>query len=48
MEETGFPQVGQMAPSFKLPSLEHGEIGPEELRGKKVVIAFYPKDNTSG
>ena len=43
------PSVGSQAPDFKLPSLQHGEIGPSDFLGrKKVVIAFYPKDNTSG
>ncbi len=43
------PSVGDMAPEFTLPSLEHGKVGPQQYRGeKKLVIAFYPKDNTSG
>ncbi|GEM_PF-1406559 len=51
MSENGTrpPQEGERAPAFKLPSLAHGEVGPEDYRGKrKVVIAFYPKDNSSG
>ena len=43
------PIVGAMAPDFTLPSLQHGETGPQLYKGdKKLVIAFYPKDNTSG
>ncbi len=43
------PGVGTEAPGFRLPSLAHGEVGPSDYRGRqKVVIAFYPKDNTSG
>ncbi len=36
-----------MAPTFIAPSTQ-GEISLEALRGKKVVLYFYPKDNTSG
>ena len=47
MEEA--PTVGTMAPDFRLPSLSHGEVGPADYLGeKRVVVAFYPKDNTSG
>jgi peroxiredoxin len=43
------PVVGSKAPDFRLPSLAHGEIGPSDFLGRKrLVIAFYPKDNTSG
>jgi thioredoxin-dependent peroxiredoxin len=42
------PQDGEKAPDFTLPS-EHGEtIALSRLRGKAVVIYFYPKDDTSG
>jgi peroxiredoxin len=43
------PEAGTEAPDFRLPSLAHGEVGPSDYRGRqKVVVAFYPKDNTSG
>lgn len=42
------PQAGQQAPSFKLPSQDGSEISLNELRGKWVVLYFYPKDNTPG
>jgi peroxiredoxin Q/BCP len=36
-------QVGQKAPDFRLPSQLGGEIRLNDLRGKNVVIAFYPQ-----
>lgn len=41
------PQVGDPAPDFTLPS-DNGEISLSSLKGKPVVIYFYPKDDTSG
>ncbi|MBI1807175.1 MAG: thioredoxin-dependent thiol peroxidase [Ignavibacteria bacterium] len=40
--------VGDKAPDFTLPSAEGKEISLKELRGKRVVLYFYPKDDTSG
>jgi peroxiredoxin Q/BCP len=37
-----------MAPDFKLPSDDGQEVSLENFRGKKVILYFYPKDNTSG
>jgi peroxiredoxin Q/BCP len=39
---------GASAPDFTLPSDQGGDIRLKDLRGKKVVLYFYPKDNTSG
>jgi len=39
--------IGAKAPAFSLPSLE-GDISLAKLKGKKVVLYFYPKDDTSG
>jgi peroxiredoxin Q/BCP len=39
---------GRVAPKFKLPSSEGGEIRLEDLKGKAVVLYFYPKDDTPG
>ena len=40
--------VGTRAPGFSLPD-QNGEMHTlEEYRGKKVILYFYPKDNTSG
>lgn len=38
---------GVEAPDFTLPSTR-GDITLSGLRGKNVVLYFYPKDNTSG
>ena len=40
--------VGDPAPEFTLPSAAHGEVSLAGLRGKKVLIAFYPRDFTGG
>ena len=45
---TGAPQPGDIAPDFTLPSDQGGDIRLSELRGRIVVVYFYPKDDTSG
>jgi thioredoxin-dependent peroxiredoxin len=39
---------GDPAPDFELESDEGGTVRLSELRGKPVVLYFYPKDNTPG
>ncbi len=39
---------GQAAPDFKLLTDEGKEVSLAGLRGKKVVLYFYPKDDTPG
>ncbi len=41
-------EVGEMAPDFCLPNQDETEICLRDLRGKWVVLYFYPKDNTPG
>lgn len=41
-------QEGKPAPEFNLPSSEGGEVSLKGLRGKTVVVYFYPKDDTPG
>lgn len=40
--------VGDIAPDFELPTDGGGTIRLSQLRGNRVVLYFYPKDNTSG
>lgn len=47
------PEVGTQAPDFTAPIIggeytEETTITLSELQGKKVVLVFYPKDNTPG
>ncbi len=39
---------GKKAPKFKLISDEGKEVALSDFTGKKVVLYFYPKDNTPG
>jgi len=40
--------IGDKAPDFSVPSDTGQSINLASLRGKKVVLYFYPKDDTSG
>jgi peroxiredoxin Q/BCP len=40
--------VGAKAPDFTLPTDGNGEVTLSKLAGQKVVLYFYPKDDTSG
>ena len=39
--------VGSPAPDFTMPTDGGGEVSLSALRGKKVVLYFYPKDDTA-
>jgi peroxiredoxin Q/BCP len=41
-------EEGKKAPVFTLPSSEGGEVSLKDLKGKIVVLYFYPKDDTPG
>src|SRR5512134_58716 len=41
-------EEGRKAPEFALPSSEGGKVSLKDLRGKTVVLYFYPKDDTPG
>jgi thioredoxin-dependent peroxiredoxin len=41
-------EEGDMAPGFELPADDGSQVSLEALRGQKVVLYFYPKDDTSG
>ncbi len=40
--------VGDKAPNFTLPTDGGGEISLKDLKGKPIILYFYPKDDTSG
>ena len=40
--------IGDKAPDFDLPTDGGGTLSLKELKGKKVVLYFYPKDSTPG
>ena len=40
--------IGDVAPDFELADQNGKKIRLSKLRGKKVVLYFYPKDDTSG
>jgi len=48
VDQTPPPAVGSPAPAFSLPSQEGAQISLDQLKGKWVVLYFYPKDFTSG
>jgi thioredoxin-dependent peroxiredoxin len=39
---------GDQAPDFTLPTDGEGSVTLSDLRGSKVILYFYPKDDTSG
>jgi thioredoxin-dependent peroxiredoxin len=41
-------EPGTKAPDFTLPTDGGGSVTLSKLKGKKVVLYFYPKDDTSG
>ena len=41
-------EVGVKAPDFTLKDKDGKEVALSSFRGKKVVLYFYPKDNTAG
>lgn len=41
-------KISQKAPDFTLPSDEGEEVSLEQFKGRRVLIFFYPKANTSG
>lgn len=41
-------QVGSKAPQFTLPDKDGNMVSLSDFLGRKVVLYFYPRDNTSG
>lgn len=42
------PTIGTMAPDFELATDSGTTVKLSDLRGKRVILYFYPKDDTSG
>ncbi len=42
------PDLNEPAPDFTLPRAGGGEVTLSDLRGKPVVLFFYPRDDTPG
>mgnify|MGYP003336179595 CR=1 FL=1 len=41
-------KVGEKAPDFSLPDQSGASVTLKELKGKQIVLYFYPKDDTPG
>ena len=48
METNKLLEAGAKAPQFTLPDAEGGSVSLADFAGKKVVLYFYPRDNTPG
>lgn len=48
MKELTLIRKGDMAPEFTAQTDEEVTVSLSDFRGKKVILYFYPKDNTSG
>ena len=42
------PPLGKKAPAFSLPATGEQTIALKDLKGKNIVLYFYPKDSTPG
>jgi thioredoxin-dependent peroxiredoxin len=42
------PRPNEVAPAFTLPDQDGNAVSLAEFRGRKVILYFYPKDDTSG
>ncbi len=45
---SNFPGVGDTLPDIALETPDGGSVRPAEFLGKKLVLFFYPKDDTPG
>lgn len=42
------PSTGDIAPDFTLPDQDGNPVSLSDFRGRRVVVYFYPKDDTGG
>ena len=45
---SNFPGVGDAMPDIVMETPEGGSVKPSDFKGEKLVIFFYPKDDTPG
>lgn len=45
---SGLPGVGDAIPDIAMETPNGGQVKPSDFKGQKLVIFFYPKDNTPG
>ena len=45
---TDRPDIGDLVPDIALATPEGGMVRPSDFKGKKLVLFFYPKDDTPG
>lgn len=48
MQDYYEPKIGDLAGDFRLPSTRGKDFTLKDLRGKDVILYFYPKDDTPG
>jgi peroxiredoxin Q/BCP len=48
MSELSSPQIGDLAPDFEAQTDTGEKVRLSDYRGQRVVLYFYPKDDTSG
>ena len=41
-------QIGDRMPDFEVMDQDGNKVSSKDLIGKKTIVYFYPKDNTSG
>lgn len=41
-------EIGKKVPAFKLPATGERKLGLADFKGRKLVLYFYPKDDTPG
>lgn len=40
--------IGETVPDIKMETPDGGQVGPTDYTGRKLVLFFYPRDNTPG
>ncbi len=45
---SGFPAVGDVLPDVAMEAADGGSVRPSDFKGRKLVLFFYPKDDTPG